>query len=435
MTIGSSPRDARQGVFVDLFSGCGGLSLGLVSAGWKGFFAIEKDPWAFSTLKHNLVDAETDAFDWPTWLPVEAMTVEHLLVNYSPKLRTLRGQVDLIAGGPPCQGFSQAGRRNPHDPRNRLTEQYIKVVQLLQPRFLLLENVLGFDTPFSDEIDREKMPADGVAYSEYVQDLLHGLGYRTFTRALSSYLWGVPQTRPRFILIAERDNTPGERTHTNPLDIAEEMRTQFLETKGIPTNRPVTVSQAIGDLRITNRKLIPATDSKIRGFMQIAYRAPSRPNRYLRLMRRDLEAHAMPDSLRLANHKPATVERFREIIDSCKPGRSLTRKDRERLGIRKQATTLLAANKPSATVTTLPDDIIHYSEPRILTVRENARLQSFPDWFEFRGGYTTGGKDRKRQCPRYTQVGNAVPPLLAEGLGTALRTLLDGEAAPVQVSP
>ena len=75
------------------------------------------------------------------------------------------------------------------------------------------------------------------------------------------------------------------------------------------------------------------------------------------------------------------------------------------------------------TVTTLPDDMIHYAEPRILTVRENARLQTFPDWFSFKGKYTTGGHRRKYECPRYTQVGNAVPPLLAEAIGETLLTI------------
>lgn len=78
---------------------------------------------------------------------------------------------------------------------------------------------------------------------------------------------------------------------------------------------------------------------------------------------------------------------------------------------------VLDPNKPSVTVTTLPDDILHYDEPRILTVRECARLQSFPDWFDFSGSYTTGGQRRKVSCPKYTQVGNAVPPLMAEGMG------------------
>jgi len=87
---------------------------------------------------------------------------------------------------------------------------------------------------------------------------------------------------------------------------------------------------------------------------------------------------------------------------------------------------VLDPKKPSGTVTTLPDDILHYDEPRIMTVREMARLQSFPDWFRFEGPYTTGGDLRKKTCPKYTQVGNAVPPLMAEGLGLFLKRELGG---------
>lgn len=80
----------------------------------------------------------------------------------------------------------------------------------------------------------------------------------------------------------------------------------------------------------------------------------------------------------------------------------------------------MARKQPAPTLTTLPDDILHYSDPRILTVRECARLQSFPDWFTFHGKYTTGGELRKVECPRYTQVGNAVPPLLARAVGAGV---------------
>ena len=87
---------------------------------------------------------------------------------------------------------------------------------------------------------------------------------------------------------------------------------------------------------------------------------------------------------------------------------------------KKQITKVLDASECAPTITTLPDDLIHYDEPRILTVRECARLQSFPDWFEFHGPYTTGGDRRKVSCPKYTQVGNAIPPLMAEGIGLFL---------------
>ena len=126
--------------FIDIFAGCGGLSLGLKKAGWQGIFAIEKTADAFQTLKHNLIDKEVvTPFVWPEWLPCQPMTTSKLIRGYSKQLKKLRGTIDLIAGGPPCQGFSFAGRRNPNDPRNRLTEEYIKIVKLVQPKFLLLE--------------------------------------------------------------------------------------------------------------------------------------------------------------------------------------------------------------------------------------------------------------------------------------------------------
>ena len=100
-------------------------------------------------------------------------------------------------------------------------------------------------------------------------------------------------------------------------------------------------------------------------------------------------------------------------------------KTRKRLGITKRIVIPLAANMPAPTLTTLPDDFIHYCEPRILTVREYARLQSFPDWFLFKGKYTTGGISRRYECPRYTQIGNAVPPYLAKVIAQAITEYLD----------
>lgn len=94
------------------------------------------------------------------------------------------------------------------------------------------------------------------------------------------------------------------------------------------------------------------------------------------------------------------------------------------IGTKKQAITVLNADEPSKTLTTLPDDLLHYSEPRILTVREMARIQSFPDSFDILGKYTTGGERRTQECPRYTQVGNAVPPLLGEALGFTILKIM-----------
>ena len=101
---------------------------------------------------------------------------------------------------------------------------------------------------------------------------------------------------------------------------------------------------------------------------------------------------------------------------------------RERFGLKKMALRVLDPDRPSPTITSMPDDLLHYSEPRTLTVRENARLQTFPDWYSFQGKYTTGGHLRKLEVPRFTQVANAVPPLVARAIGEALADLLRPEA-------
>src|SRR5450830_1243638 len=111
--------------FIDLFSGCGGFSLGLSISGLQGRFAIERDPMAFSTFSSNLLgnrDVPVTKFQWPTWLPQQAWAIDDFLSEYQDELEKLKGTIQVIAGGPPCQGFSFAGKRNKDDPRNLLFE-------------------------------------------------------------------------------------------------------------------------------------------------------------------------------------------------------------------------------------------------------------------------------------------------------------------------
>src|SRR5882724_8299537 len=116
---GSSGK--RGIVFADAFAGCGGLSLGLMQAGLTGRFAIEHDKFAFETLKSNLIGRECKFnFTWPKWLPKEPISIDTLLSKYSRALEGLEGTIDLLVGGPPCQGFSSAGKRKYNDPRNKL---------------------------------------------------------------------------------------------------------------------------------------------------------------------------------------------------------------------------------------------------------------------------------------------------------------------------
>ncbi|PHS30779.1 MAG: DNA (cytosine-5-)-methyltransferase [Methylophaga sp.] len=395
--------------YIDLFSGCGGFSLGLGNAGWQGIFAVEKDPMAFETFKHNLIDGKYSHFNWPKWLPQQATTIQEILEQYPEQLAVLKGSIDLIAGGPPCQGFSLAGRRNPNDPRNKLSDEYINMVKLVLPKYLILENVRGFNSTFKDLNGvKEKKP-----YSMVVKARLEGLGYRVFTDYVHSENYGVPQKRTRFIMIGIRSDLKID--NLSPFEKLTDLRLDFLKNKKLPL-KPVSVKSAISDLETSNSELIYHSGNKYSGFKQIDYKPPKQLNSYQKQMRKRLRG-SKPNSLRIARHRPETIEKFKLIQKLCIPGKGLSNEHKEIIGTKKQVVSVLNAKEPSRTLTTLPDDLLHYSEPRILTVRENARIQSFPDDFKFRGKYTTGGMRRTQECPRYTQVGNAVPPLMAEALG------------------
>ncbi|MCL2888480.1 MAG: DNA cytosine methyltransferase [Elusimicrobia bacterium] len=400
--------------FIDLFAGCGGLSLGLINAGWKGIFAIEKSPDAFQTLKHNLIDQKVvNSFNWPVWLPCEAMTTSFLLEHYIDQLKNLQGTIELIAGGPPCQGFSIAGKRKPDDPRNSLTEEYIRVVDLVKPKFLLLENVKGFKAAFKIKGSKEQK-----VYSKIVKSKLEEIGYIVYDQMLNAADFGVPQIRERFIMIAVQKDI--YRENENPFIFLNKNLEEYLINKNLYRNKYTTTKQAISDLETDCRELVDCEDFK--NFKQIKY-SPKNLTKYQKLMREHTNSEKNPNSLRLAKHRNNTKNRFNLILNKYEKGKNIPKTDLESFGTNKQCFTPLHPNLPCRTITTLPDDLLHYSEPRILTVRENARIQSFPDWFDFLGKYTTGGDRRKKECPRYTQVGNAVPPLMAEALGTVLLKL------------
>lgn len=399
--------------YIDVFSGCGGFSLGLGKAGFSGVFAIEKDVMAFETFCANLVDSEEGHFNWPEWLPKKAMTIQTLLKNYKEQLATISGKVDVIVGGPPCQGFSLAGRRNSEDPRNKLSNEYLKLVEVIKPKYILLENVKGFNTVFVNGTGRNAK----IPQSLIVKGKLEKLGYHVSNSLISSADFGVPQSRERFVMVGVLNGGESKK-ELEPFEMLNMLRKDFLVSKKLPL-KPISVYQAIGDLEVNKNEITYHSGSEVSGFKQIRYTPPRRLTAYQKIMRGS-EPNNLPNSLRLARHKPTTIDKFKKIQEICRPGCALNDREKEIIGTKKQAITVLDKNKPSKTLTTLPDDLIHYAEPRILTVRESARIQSFPDSFKFLGKYTTGGDRRKHECPRYTQVGNAVPPLLGEALGNML---------------
>jgi len=419
---GKVTKRAQRLRFADVFAGCGGLSLGLLAAGWDGLFAVEQDAFAFKTLKHNLIDKRSSRhyrYAWPGWLPKTPQEITKFNERYARELATLKGQVTLLAGGPPCQGFSQAGRRKRNDPRNGLFKHYVALVRILKPEFLLLENVKGISVAYQKLAKGvRKKVRKTKPFSERIKKTLENEGYAVFTRLIRAMELGVPQFRPRYIMLAIRRDLLQGRDGFDPFQDFESRRSRFLKRKGLPVGKAVTVKQAISDLETRGKSMRACVDSI--GFEQIEYGHPR--STFQKLMHGDLNGTA-PNSLRLAIHRKETRARFRKILSSCRKGVQLSTKDRDRFGLKKHSTTPLRSDRPSHTLTTLPDDFLHYSEPRILTVREYARLQTFPDWYAFRGKYTTGDDRRLRECPRYTQAANAVPPFLAEFLGLLVKSL------------
>ena len=387
--------------YIDLFAGAGGLSLGLHSAGLKGVFAIEKNVDAFSTLKFNLIENKHH-FSWPQWLPVQNHDIIEFVKKYSTELRQLKGQIDLIVGGPPCQGFSMAGKRDHTDIRNTMVHYYLEIIEIVRPKFVVLENVHGFTLEFKE--DNNKIP-----YSKMVVDKLRKLGYSVTTAEINISKFCVPQNRVRFILVGSLENNIDkffERLQSN--------KRTFQKSHNLPEN--TTVAEAISDLLQSNG-VYRCPDSK-QDFKSGVYGQIS--SEYQTLMRQGVEEGIVPNSHRFAKHTAPIVAMQQQIIDTIEPGKRITPKDNLVEGLKRRGVTLLDRNGQSPTITSHPDDLVHYCEPRILTVREMARLQSFPDWYEFKGKYTTGGHLRKIDVPRYTQVGNAVPPLFAEQLGLTL---------------
>jgi DNA (cytosine-5)-methyltransferase 1 len=363
---------------VDLFSGAGGLAEGLLMAGIDVIASVELHPQA----------ALTHAFNHPN-TQVLVGDIRQLDLSILDDRLLARGisRLDLVAGGPPCQGFSSAGKKNESDPRNSLFRHYLRVVEHLRPRMLLIENVPGFKSRY-----------DGAIYAE-ATEAIRALGYDFTDRIIRFSDFGVPQTRRRFVLVGW---LPGE---THDFEWPEETHEECeQDTLLFSVHRPlVTAGEALGDLAW----LEP-------GFEATRYQQgefePSEFARERRARSRFLFNHLATE------HREKTLE----LIQSIPPGgsiRDLPYADRR---TKKVTMVKLHENQIGGTVVSLPDDLLHYRQPRILTVREAARLQTFDDSYVFFGKRTSGFLDRRVDVPQYTQVGNAVPPLGGKALGDSI---------------
>lgn len=326
---------------IDLFCGAGGLSLGFEKAGFEIELAVDMWDDAIKTYNHNHKNKVAECRD-----------IHDLSDEY---LSSLQGKITGVIGGPPCQGYSTVGTRNVKDPRNHLYLEYCRVVEKIAPEFFVIENVRGLLTL-----------GKGV-FKEDIIDRFSKLGYTVSYKLLNASDYGVPQNRYRVFFIGIRDNCfvfPEEFSYK------------------------VSCKEALSDL--------PSLD--VYDLFSDVYR--SEPlNKYQELMR-----YASPE---LTNHEPTRhTDQTKEIISMIPDGGKISDLPEEYWSIRKynKAFQRMNSNLPSNTIDTGHRNYFHYEENRVPSVRESARIQSFPDDFEFLGSKTS----------QYKQVGNAVPPLLAE---------------------
>lgn len=361
---------------IDLFAGAGGLSTGFKWAGVKVLVATDYWADAAVTYRHNHTDTVFLTDD------IRTLTGGRLLQAAGvPK-------VDLVIGGPPCQGFSTLGKRDVADPRNELFQEFIRLVDEIKPRAVLIENVGGL-----------LVMENGNVAQRIVAALEH-IGYRVAMRELMSADYGVPQLRRRVFFVGTRNGLP---------------LYQFPEPSHGPGRLPyVTVAEAISDL--------PALAAS-----EMSTQYDRRPSTVYAKERRNrcpfLTCHEA------AHHSKALVEAISHVPDGGNR-KSIPDHLQPRSGFH-NSYSRLASFKPAVAITSnlrKPSSAraIHPFQNRGLTVREGARLQSFNDDYVFCGARTS----------QYVQVGNAVPPLLAATVaGLLCRLLRGGEQPAVTVQP
>ncbi len=400
---------------IDLFAGCGGLTLGLHRAGHKLVFAVEKDPMAFETFSANFLEPTATysvGENWPSWLARQNHDIQALLsdADSQRQLADLRGKIDLVCGRPPCQGFSVGGLRDGKDVRNQLPHRYIEFVELVRPPFVLLENVEGMARKFVSRPGHVE-----ISFVEWVKLKLGELGYDSEFEILDASDFGVPQVRRRVFLFGV-DRTLCIKSGLTAKDFFLFLRrTQgaFLSNLGLPIGRKITVKEAIDDLDGARQVTCPDSPKFYAGTYKTARSA------YAKLMRKGAPTSAVPNSHRFSVHTDRILDFYR-IVQSDKVFGRLPKAYLIAHGTKKDKKVLIDPDVPASTITTHPDEFIHFRSPRNITIREMARIQSFPDDFIFKGRYTVNGDRRRHDVPRCSQVGNAVPPVLAEAIGWAL---------------
>ena len=455
-------EDKKMPYAIDLFCGAGGCSEGLIQAGFDIVFSSDISEMAEATYtnRHSQLGLIQGYNTWFEREDVRNLTGDfiwekiHNLRCFEENNVKIPTDIDLIMGGPCCQGFSRAGKRDKSDPRNMLFGEYVRVINEVKPKYVVLENVEGFmDMQFvgykgidiCDEdgnvIEEGPLYADGSVTPDILKNELKRVGYHTLEpKILNAADYGVPQRRNRVIFIAYRD---GQRVPSYPAPI---------------TGQHLTLKDAIGDC-ISDKTIRCRVNSK-----ETQYQKDSKNGRTPAVNGKPIGVSVNMTNIELPKVSKIVEERF-SLFEQGESGSNLRKRietegidisekknlvkfcaDKLELSPRKvinlfkkakassvQIDMLLTKknirqrwneNEPAATILSIPDDYISPWESRTFSVREMARCQSFDDSFVFLGKRTTGGKLRRIEVPQYTQVGNAVPPLLAKAIVEQIKKVL-----------
>ena len=386
---------------IDLFAGAGGLSEGLSEAGFHSLFASEIIPVYAKTYQRNHKSAKVLTADIRD---IDADEIRNEL-GMEP------GELDLLAGGPPCQGFSiNAPVRSILDQRNHLFKEYLRFVNAFEPRAILIENVPGL------------VSFERGATLHDILNALAELGYGTGVHILGAAYYGVPQMRWRTIILGLRGRELPQNAFPEPVchaPVKPNFATTFngkvivkMPSAGEVSNGFITVKDAIGDLT-------PLKSGERGNKVKEYFCEPTCA----------YQRRARIGSPGIYNHEaPRLSKENSERLKYIKPGRNWTDIPRELLpagmkrAIKSNHTKRYGRVRPdglASTIMTKCDPhwgaFFHYEQDRSFTVREAARIQSFPDHFIFEG----------TRVQQFAQVGNAVPPLLAEAVGLALKSILE----------
>ncbi|MDV7187813.1 DNA cytosine methyltransferase [Lutibacter sp. TH_r2] len=366
---------------IDLFSGCGGMSLGFKWAGFNSIIATDIDENAKETYNHNFPKT-----------PFINKDLRELTKNEFDKIIDSQ-KVDVVVGGPPCQGFSLANKRRnkiKDDPRNELFYDFVKVVDWYKPKAFVMENVKGLLSMKNGEVIK------------VILQSFEDIGYTANYKVLKASNYGVPQDRERVFIIGYKKN----------LNIP-------VEFPKIKISEPFTIDEAISDLPIIN-------SGEGEESVKYSFKAKNSYQEFMRLNSKKVLNHVA------MRHTPRVVERFKAIttgkklIDVWDTHGAVSRGNPNQKSKIKfsQNNFRVFPHKPAPTIAaSFQSNFIHPYLHRNFTAREGARLQSFPDNFEFKGMRTK--MSWEKGLSQYQQIGNAVPPLLAKAIAEEIYTKIN----------